>query len=67
MPRYVAVAARPRLWDGDGPMMERPSVTVHEEPREPRATGLLDACGVPLYRRDDREPIGFRLSPRTRA
>ncbi len=65
-PRYVALRAPPRAWDGDGPMAERPTMTVHEAVSAPEPIGLLDARGVPLYRLEDRNPIGFCLSKRAR-
>mgnify|MGYP000930187892 FL=1 len=60
--RYVTLRSPPRAWDSDGPMAERPTMTVHEAVPAPQPTGLLDAHGAPLYRIEERNPIGFCLS-----
>lgn len=67
MPRYVAM--RPRsgydpdsmeAWD------DAHGITVFDPDDAPVETGLLDANGNPLYRINDRRPIGFRVKPRYR-
>ncbi len=61
--RYVS--RRPRAWQDDcGGWQDRPTITVHEDDDEPQDTGLLDACGNPLFRVRDRAPLGFDLTPR---
>lgn len=37
------------------------SITVYESDAEPVRTGLVDACGTPIYRFPERRPIGFVL------
>ena len=65
MSRYRYVS-RPRAWQnecGEG-WQDRPSITIYEPDDEAQDTGLLDACGNPLFRVVDRAPIGFDLTPR---
>ena len=61
MQRYVAIARKPRSWwaEEDEFSSERRTIDVIEPPHEPIDTGLLDASGVPLYRVNERGPIGF--------
>ena len=55
--KYVAI--RPRAY-GDSLYEAEMNITVHETPLEPIHTGLLDAQGVPLYRIQERHPLGFQ-------
>lgn len=68
MPRYVAIARKPKAsyFDGDlGCEIHAPEhLTIYEAEDAPRDTGLLDANGTPLYRMSDRQPIGFDLTTR---
>jgi len=64
-PKYVAI--RPRTLNqsapsayGDSLYEAEMSITVHEQQVEPIHTGLLDAQGVPLYRIQERHPLGFQ-------
>lgn len=59
--RYVSQAARPRRASSDGDLYElQLTLTVHEPDPAPVATGILDAAGVPIFRVETREPIGFQ-------
>lgn len=61
--RYVALAAAPRAWGNDHHTIteSRPTMFVHETDPTPEPTGLLDQHGVPLYRVEERERLGFGL------
>lgn len=55
MTRYVS---RPRSsYDDDTPILT--GSTVYEADSSPERTGLLDAAGNPLFRVQDRVPLGF--------
>lgn len=56
MTRYVAMPTV-GWWEADA--KNYLARTIHEEERQPRDTGLLDANGVKLYAVDDRRRIGF--------
>ena len=45
---------------------ERPSLTVFERDVEPVRTGILDANGTPIYRVEDRAPLGFDMTSKPR-
>lgn len=56
---------RASYYDSDlGWMIDMPtSVQVHEDdPHAPQPTGLLNAHGVPLYRKPETVPFGFQPS-----
>lgn len=54
---------RALAWDDDlGLLTEGDrTVTVHEPDTSPQLTGLVDRHGSPIYRYEERQPIGFRL------
>lgn len=56
-------AIRAFVWDDDLETMTAADVgtTVHEIDRTPEFTGLVDLHGTPIYRYEERQPIGFRL------
>ena len=57
--RYVTLARRPRAeWDDYGHAAPI-TIMVHETPREPINTGLVDQNGIALYRVTESEPMGF--------
>lgn len=57
--RYISIPC-PKAYGDDGSLYEvEMSITVREQPIDPIYTGLLDAHGVPLFRVEDRAPIGF--------
>jgi hypothetical protein len=57
--RYIVGPARSwRSEDGDF-WQDRPTMTVFSEDDRPIATGLLDASGAPLFRVQERAPLGF--------
>lgn len=64
MMRYVTIRAwqeqRGESWQ------ERPSAMVYEREDGPIATGLYDQHGAPLYRVEERTPLGFDLSGKPR-
>lgn len=62
MIRYAAIPQRAWMNDYYETLSSRPSETVLEDDPTPKATGLLDANGVPLYRLPDRIPLGFDLT-----
>ena len=55
---------RALVWGDDLECMTAPDVatTVHEAEPVAEFTGILDATGNRIYRTEDRQPIGFRLS-----
>jgi hypothetical protein len=60
-PRYEAMAKPPRAWVSATNIPEPlPTITVWAQDDSPRETGLVTAQGVPIYRVQDREPIGFK-------
>lgn len=61
MTRYVAI--KPRAWVANQEVIlqERPSTQVWEADDSPIPTGLLSADGTPLYRVNERHPIGYRV------
>ena len=55
---YVIIV--PRSWVSETHIGEhRPTCDVIEEYNAPRSTGLLSACGSPIYSVRDTVPIGF--------
>jgi hypothetical protein len=58
MPTYSAKPPRAFVSETHTPE-QRPTVTVHEDEREPVDTGLVNAEGWPLYRQPERWPLGF--------
>jgi hypothetical protein len=41
-----------------------PGLTVFEPETHPIPTGILDQNGVPIYRVEQRHPVGFCVTPR---
>ena len=58
--KYVAISRSWRSEDTEG-WQDRPTVQVVESESAPIKTGLLDANGTPLYRIQDRVPLGFHI------
>lgn len=57
--RYVSIHRSPQQWDSD--YGETPlTMTVIDDDVAPQKTGLLDSNGTPIYRVNERAPIGFR-------
>jgi hypothetical protein len=56
--RYVAI---PTLWASETHVPDaRPSCEVFESDPAPIHTGLLTSDGAPIYRVQDRVPLGFQ-------
>lgn len=51
-------------FDGDQPFT--PALTVYEPTPAPIDTGLLDAAGTKIFRRQTPETIGFVLAPKAK-
>lgn len=61
--RYIAI--RPSTgsdWDDTREVLT--ATTVHEPERRPVRTGIINAQGVPIFRVEDPNPIGFDMAPR---
>jgi hypothetical protein len=61
--RYVAIRHLPKTYrtEDDGSWQDRPTIQAIESDPTPVATGLVDASGTPLYRTEERVPIGFHV------
>ncbi len=56
---------RPKVWFDDYSAEPLRTITVVETDGMPQETGLFTADGLPLYRVNDRPPLGFRLRERS--
>lgn len=60
MNRYIVLPNAPKAWVSAHDVPEHlPSCTVYEADPAPQPIGLLDADGTPIYRMQERVPMGF--------